>query len=181
MLNKIPILQRLPTVTQLVPIYAFTFFLFNLWTMFHFFWRLPGWLYYLKISEILMILAYSLSTNLLESIIIVVGLAGLAAILPEKWFGKIFVPVSAAFIFLALGYLVFFLFQFYSQDEYPSLVVKSSPAVIVGMFFLASWLGRNRIARRILEAFADRTTTLLYLSLPLSVFSLIAVLIQNLF
>ena len=128
-----------------------------------------------------MILAYSLTANLLESIIIVVSLAGLAAILPQKWFGKVFVPVSAAFVFLTLGYLIFFLFQFYSQEEYPSIVVKSSPGFIVGIFFFASLLGRNMIARRILEAFADRTIVLLYISLPLSILSLVAVLIQNLF
>ena len=180
MSNKIPILQRIPTIKQLAPIYALTFFLFNAWTMFHFFWRLPGWLYYLKVGEIFMILAYSLSANLLESIVIVIGLAVGAVILPENWFRKAFVPVSTAFVFMALGYLIFFLYQLYSE-EYPTLVVESSPAVIVGIFFFASLLGRNGNARKILEAFADRTTALLYVSLPLSLFSLVVVLIQNLF
>ena len=100
--------------------------------------------------------------------------------LPENWFRKAFVPVSTAFVFMVLGYLIFFLYQLYSE-EYPTLVVETSPAVIGGIFFFASLLGRNGNVRKILEAFADRTTALLYVSLPLSLFSLVVVLIQNLF
>ena len=181
MLNKATILGRFPTMKQLAPVFALTFLLCNAWTMYHFFWKLPGWLYYLTVREILSILAYSFSVNLLESVLIVIGLLGLAAILPHRWFRDVFVPVSAAFVPLMFGYMVFFLNQFFFAEVYPSIHAKTFPFVIVGIFFLASWLGRNTFARKVLEAFADRTLVLLYIFLPLGTVSLTAVLIQNLF
>jgi membrane-anchored protein YejM (alkaline phosphatase superfamily) len=33
------------------------------WTILHFFWRLPGWLYFMSIGEVLTVYAYSMATN----------------------------------------------------------------------------------------------------------------------
>lgn len=181
MLKRRLVLRRFPTIKQLAPVFALTFFLFNAWTMFRFFWKLPSWLFFLNVREILAVLAYSFSTNLLESMLVVISLAILAAILPNNWFRDVFIPVGIAIVILILSYLSYFLLQFYSREDYPSEVVRSSPFVIVGIFFLASFLGRIPFFRRIFDGLADRIIVFLYFLLPLGITSLLVVLMQNLF
>jgi hypothetical protein len=178
---KTSVLQRFPTLGQVAPIYALTLFLFTSWTSYHLFWKLPAWLNYLQISEIFPLLAYSISLNMLESLTVVGGLAGLAAILPKSWFRDAFIPVGAAFTLMSLGYLVLFLNQFFLSADYPMLWVKTLPGALLGIFLLASGLGRIAVLRRLLEALADRSLVFLYILLPLGIVSLGAVLVLNSF
>jgi len=181
MTTKIPVLQRFPTIKQISPVFALTFFLFNAWTLFRFFWKLPGWLYFLTVREILGVLAYSFSTNLLESMVIIIGLVSMTAVLPNKWFRDVFGPAGTVFVILLLSYMGYFLFQIYSREDYPSEVVKFAPIVIAGLFVFASLLARVSIIRKILNALTDRITVFLVFLLPLGIISLVVVLMKNIF
>src|SRR4030067_2095638 len=71
--------SRLPSLNELAPVYGIISLFVYSWTIVWFFWKLNGWLVYLNLGEIGMILIYSLATNLLESLFVlsVPGLVGM--------------------------------------------------------------------------------------------------------
>jgi hypothetical protein len=181
MAKRISVIQRFPTIKQITPVYALTLFIFSSWTLLHFFWEFPSWSFFLNMREILAVLAYSLSVNLLESVIVTSGLVVLAAILPGKWFRDVFISVGAAFVTLILGFLMYFLYQFQSRGDYPSEAIKAIPFLFAGIIFLAFLLGHWAFTRKILEIVSDRAIVFLYLFVPLGIISIILVVLQNLF
>ena len=85
------ILKRFPTRAQILPVYAVIAFIVYAWALLWFFWKLPGWLYFLNIDSIFSALTYVLATNLLESVVVLCGPLALAVVLPSRWFRDVFV------------------------------------------------------------------------------------------
>jgi hypothetical protein len=77
------------------------------WTIIWFFWRLPGWVFFLSASEILMAAAYALATNLVESLAVLVLPLLLSLILPKTWFRNAFVARGAALVLALVAYMIF--------------------------------------------------------------------------
>jgi len=88
--------NRFPKVAQLAPVYALTVLLVYGWTILWFFWKLPSWLFFMTIGEILGVVAYAMSMNLLESLCVVLIPVLLSVALPQKWFYDKFVVCGAA-------------------------------------------------------------------------------------
>ena len=64
---------RLPDSKSILGVYAIIVTLVYSWTLFTSFYKLPSWMFYLTISQILSVYAYSFSIDLLESIIALTG------------------------------------------------------------------------------------------------------------
>ena len=63
-------LKRIPSWGKIVPVFAVIVLIVYAWTIIWFFWKLPSWLFFLNAGEILTAFAYSLATNLAESLVV---------------------------------------------------------------------------------------------------------------
>lgn len=172
------IFNRFPKPAQVAALYALIVFTVYSWTLLWFFYKIPGWLYYLSIGEIFTTLAYSLATNFLESLVLLAVPLFLAVALPKKWFADLFVARGAALVLPGLAYMMYVALQFQSKLDYPSDILNWSPLVLVLVILLAFLVGRVGFLVRLLDVLGDRATVFLYVSIPVSLVSILVVLIR---
>jgi hypothetical protein len=171
--------DRIPGQKEIVPVYAVIVLMIYGWTILKFNYNLPGWLYFLNLGEIMSIFAYSIATNLLESLLVLTGVIALGFILPKKIFSDAFVARGASFSILVLGFMMYIAAQFTTKQYYPAEIIRWGPAILLLIGLVVYMIGRMQITRRVIEFFADRAIIFLYISIPASIISLVAVLIQN--
>lgn len=176
------ILQRFPDRTQILPVYAVAAFIVYAWALLWFFWKVPGWLYYLSVGDVLAALTYVLATNLAESLLVLCAPLILAAILPKRWFRDVFVARGASLCIAGLGYAMFLADTFKSKIDYPALSLHAwtVPVVLIAIALLVYACGRISLVRRVLEVIADRATIFVYILVPASLLSLVAISVRSL-
>ncbi len=176
------ILGRFPRWAQIVPVYGVIAFILYAWTLMWFFWKLPGWMFFLGIGNILSALAYALATNLAESLIVLASVVGLAWVLPGRWFRDVFVARGAALGIAGLGYMMFLTYEFRDKMAYPKLDLPSwtVPAALAAIALVVYACGRFGVVRGVLEAIADRATIFVYILVPASLLSVVVILIHSL-
>lgn len=174
------ILKRFPTRAQILPVYAVIAFIVYAWALLWFFWKLPGWLYFLNIDSIFSALTYVLATNLLESVVVLCGPLALAVVLPSRWFRDVFVARGSSLCIAGLGYMMFLADRFKDKIAYPALPLAAwTVPVALALIALAVYLGgRIPAVRWLLEAAADRVTIFVFILVPASVLSVIAICIR---
>lgn len=173
--------QKIPKLAQIAPVYAVAVAMIYPWSISRFFWRLPSWLYYSSAGEIAVIFAYMMVVNLIESALVLLAPVFLSVVLPKKWFFDSFVTKGALLLSLSLGYVMYFDNQLNYQVPFPLELVYQTPiivAVIFALVFLLDWLG---FLRKILLDLSDRLIVFLYISIPVSLISLLVVLVRNIF
>jgi len=177
------ILDHLPKLRQIIPVYAVIVMMIYGWTIYWYFWEIPSWIYFLSLADIFRIYAYALSLNFLESLIVLLLLLVICILLPRSWFYQSFVARASVFVILLLGYLMYFSNSFKSivTEDYPQALIAWTPAVFVVIAILVFVTGRLRPVSRWMEDFSSRAVIFLYISIPASIFSLLYVAIRNLF
>jgi len=171
--------SRFPTQKEIAPVYAVIVLVIYGWTILKFNYNLPGWLYFLNLGEIMSVFAYSMVTNLLESLFVLLGVIAAGILLPKKWFREAFIARGVSLSILVLGLMMYIADQFKTKEYYPAEIIRWSPAVLVLIGPVVYLLGRLQFTRKAIEFFADRALIFLYISIPVSVLSLLAVLIRN--
>jgi hypothetical protein len=172
------LLKRFPTIGQVVPVYAVAVMVLYGWTILWFFWKVPGWLFHQTIGEVLVVLAYALFTNFLESLI-VAGLPVLVAgILPRRWLADGFAARGMVLIVPVLGYMILLAYQFQDKSGYPSWLLDWAPLAVLLSLLLVFAVARITVLRRAFEWFGDRATVFLYISIPASLVALVVVIIR---
>ena len=151
------------------------------WTLLRFSYNLPGWLYFLNLGEIASVVAYGMVINLLESILVLLGVIAAASVLPNRWFDNAFIARGASLSILALGLMMVIANQFRTRDDYPTDLIRWSPLLMLLIAGVVYFLGNMRRTRRLLEFFADRAIIFLYITIPVSIISLIVVLFRLIF
>ncbi len=174
--------NRLPPSSAIFPVFAVISFLIYGWTLVIFFWKVPSWLMFLTLDEILVNLAYALAAALLESLAILALLLLISIILPAAMMKDVFVTRGAVAALIGLGSVVLYMVRFsevgYSFLDGLTLWTLSSLALTLLLTFLAPRL--NFIVR--LAAWtSDRVTVFVYIFLPLSALSFLVVIYRNLF
>lgn len=175
------ILNKLPARKQIVPVYATTVVIIYAWSLLHFFWRIPSWIYFSTAGEIAVVLTYLFTVNFLESILTVLAPVFLSVILPTKWFLDRFISKGMLLVGLGLGYLLFFDWKIQADASFPYGLAKWTPLITVPILALVFLLDRFKFLGRILEELGDRLTIFLYIFVPLTFLSLVTVLVRNLF
>jgi hypothetical protein len=175
------ILKRVPKLDQLGQVFAVISLMISTWTGMWFFWKLRGWIHYLEFGEILTILNYAATVNLLESLVFMLVLVLLCLVLPRKWLVDRFTSRGTALALSSLGYLMYVATLFENRSEYPQAYIAylSVPVflIITVFVFLA---GRLKFLRIVMEEFADRASIFLYILLPIGLISALIVLGRNL-
>jgi hypothetical protein len=172
--------NKLPRLAQVYPVYAVIVILTYGWTIYWALWKLPSWLDFLPLGQIGAIFCYLMATNLIESLLALLGVIILSLILPQKWFRDLFVSRGSV---LAAGVLISIMVFEYHFDKpadyfnlYPLYFLWTFLLAVV-LAFLAGWIPT---VRKTVEVFSENAVIFLYISLPLSLLSLIAIIVRNL-
>jgi hypothetical protein len=172
---------KLPARHQIAAVYATAIVIIYAWSLVHFFWRFPGWLYFSTMGEIAAMLAYLFTVNFIESGLAILAPVALSVILPRRWFLDRFVTRGMWLVILGLGYLAYFDWRIQADAVFPYNLAKWTPLLALPILALVFLLDKIKWLGRILEELGDRLTIFLYLFIPLSVLSILTVLIRNLF
>jgi hypothetical protein len=171
--------EKIPPLHDISSLYATIVFLVYGWTSLAFFWKVPSWLYFLNVGEIVSVLAYTLSSTLLESLIILLLFVLAGFILPASWLRNKFV-VRGRIIFYSLTLWVFLL-TLSSLIQLPS--TRDVLSFAIG-FPLTAGLGmiladRIPVLPRLITFFSNQLMIFLYLWLPLSLAGILILIIRN--
>ncbi len=174
--------NRLPNKQSVLRVYAISVLLTYSWTMLVSFWKLPSWLFFLGVWEILSIYAYSFLVNFIESVILIMFVLFLSVILPARWWRNGFV-VKSITVFVILIASILLRLRIYRLEELREAFVESQLVWWVCSMALAilfGWvLSCFKGAVNLIESFADRVIIFLYIYLPLTALSLLVIFFRN--
>jgi hypothetical protein len=176
--------QRLPDKRNIVTIFAVAMFLVYTWTLYTSFWKLPSWLFFLRVGEILSIYAYAFVVNFIESILLLFIVLIPAILLPRLWWTATFIPKAFALILIILGSALLHI-SLYPTPDTRAIFVNGQIHWWIGTLFLAiilTWIaGRVKWIRAGLESAADRIVVFLYIYFPLTILAFLVVLARIFF
>ena len=172
--------NRLPRLAQVYPVYATIVILTYGWTIYWALWKLPSWLNFLPLGEIGSIFCYLMATNFIESLIALFGVIVICLILPQKWFYDLFVSRGSVLAACVLISIMVFEYHFDKPSDYFYKFPLYLPLILLIAGVLVFLAGRIQIVRRAVEVFAENAVIFLFISLPVSVLSLIVVIVRNL-
>jgi hypothetical protein len=177
---------RFPDISSLLRVYAVIVFLVYSWTLFTSFYKLPSWMFYLTLGQILSVYAYAFSVDLLESILALTGVLflELTLFLALRNHKEEFQSRS---ILVAMSVLISSMVRLILFQTYQDIAAYLSGELIWWMATLllgipvAVFVPKSKWIRNILEGVAERTSVFLYIYLPLSFISLIIVMVRNIY
>jgi len=178
------ILKRLPHWQSILGVYATAAFVIYSWTILTSFWKVPSWLYFLSIGEVISIYAYAFVVAFLESLFVLGVLLAPGFVLPNKWWNAQFTSIGMAWTLVAEGSVMLRLYTNRTPDAWDQFLgsmgawwVYSSLAAIVLSLLISkiAWL------RNGMKLFADRLVVFLYIYMPLTAISFLIVIWRNFF
>jgi hypothetical protein len=135
-------------------------------------------MFFMRISDILSVYAYSFVIDFAESLLLL-GIMLLAGVLlPKHWWNSQFTSVSVLWILVLTGSTMLRLYTNRSPDRWESFVSEQGMwwgytlLLALALSFLVS---RIPLLRRGLEILADRLVVFLYIYLPLTVLAIVVV------
>ncbi len=147
-----------------VPIYS--------WSILIFFKELPYRLQALPAWDLVGIFAYSQIFALLESgMILLIPVLG-AAILPARFLRDRFVAQGSVLVLLTLGWLIVGMLGLFSNFWWVSLYLIS-----MGLSYILIY--RYKRLEQFINSFTERLTVLLYVYIPVTLLSVIIVILRN--
>lgn len=171
--------HRIPDKRNIVTVFAVAMFLVCTWTLYTSFWKLPSWLFFLQVGEIVSIYAYAFVVNFLESVLLLFIALVPAFFLPRRWWTEAFIPKGFALILIVLGSALLHI-SLYRTPDTRAIFINSQFIwwiVTVLIAVLLTWLaGRIPWIRSGLESLADRFIIFLYIYLPFTAIGLLIVL-----
>jgi hypothetical protein len=176
---------RLPDRQSILGVYAVIVFLVYSWTLFTSFYKLPSWMFYLTIGQILSVYAYAFSVDLLESILAlaVVLFLDFTLFLALKNREE-FQSRSILLILVVLISSMLRLALFQSYDDIQSFLSGELTWWTITFLLalvIAAAAPKSKWIRKVIEGIAERATVFLYIYLPLSLISLVTVIIRNIY
>jgi hypothetical protein len=172
--------KRFPSIQQLAPVYAVIVVVIYSWSLLHFFWQLPSWMYFSTVGEIAVFYSYTIFFNFIESILVLIPLILFSIILPSKWFFARFISMGTLLTLFGLGYMMYFTSKL-NVDTFPLELVYQTPLIAIIILAIVFLIDRLGFLNKAIEELANRFTVFLYISIPVSLLSLLTILIRNIF
>jgi len=150
------------------------------WSIWQFLYRLPSFLMYLDLLNLLAVFAYYMAFAFLESILLLVLLGTVAIILPKQWYAANFDAVSLPIV---LGLTVSAaMYQKRMGNAYSGIdsILSWFGFTLLAVLFLALVFGYFRGIRNISGKVMERISIMSYLYIPVGIISLLAVIYRNL-
>ena len=176
--------SRLPNYKQLLPVLSTVVFIVFSWAIYHAFYQVPGWLFYLTLPGVLLLFAYIMGFALVESLIVSGFLTAYCLFLPEKWLRRYF--TAQGFVLAILLALITYLLR-NNFDRIQKLEVWQMAVIpltmIVGIALISPLLAilfeSFPKLTRFVEALGERLTIFSYIYIPLGILGWLVVLIRN--
>jgi hypothetical protein len=173
--RRIPLFPDILRVTGVIATFLYG------WTIIAWLWQLPSWLLSLTLGEILSIFAYSMFTALLESLFFLACLLILTFALPPRFLRDDFTVRASWLTIGTLGSLVIFFILFNTLGTFlAQYIILWSLATLLLAALLASLSNRFRWMRSTALWISDRFLIFLFLFAPITVVSLLTLLVRNL-
>ena len=174
--------DRIPPVAAILSVYAVIAFMVFGWTILNFLWEFSSWIFFLTTGEILTIFAYSMVSDLLESLAILGFLLLVCLILPADWLRHVFSTRATIAVIFGLGFIMFFVYR-YTAIGFS--FVSSLPAWSWGglalTLIMTVFSTRIRALARVADWLSDRLIVFLFILIPVSLISLISIIYRNIF
>ena len=179
MLNRLR--SRFPDKQSIINVFATAAFIVYGWTIYSSFWKMPSWLFYLRLSEIFSVYAYSFLVNLLESILLTLGVVFLGFLLSGNLWKDGFISAGVVTLAVLVGSALIHM-RIYEDPNLRVDFIHSQLlwwACTVFIAFAVSFICvRVTWLRSLLENLADRFVVFLYIYMPLTLLSLGVVLVR---
>jgi hypothetical protein len=176
--SLIALRKKIPPFAEILALYATIVFLIYGWAILAFFWKVPSWLYYLSLTDILAILSYALASSFVESAVILLIFLLAALSLPSRWLAdKFIVRGSLTFCILTFWMALFNLvtmIQLPTSDDLISFGLVAFLTIGLAIFVA----DRLSALRKIMTVLSDRLTIFLYLWLPLSAMAILILIVR---
>ncbi len=104
--------SRLPAQNDILPVLAVISFMVYGWTLVVFLWKVPSWVMYLTTGQILVVLAYSMTATMLESLVVLGIIIILCLLLPARWLRDVFITRGSIAAIFGLGTIMLFMYRF---------------------------------------------------------------------
>lgn len=183
-LLKDKLFAHLPDRRSALGVYATAVFLVYGWTLLASFWKVPSWLYFLRVGDILSVYAYSFVIDFAESLLLLGMMLAIGLLLPKRWWNAHFAAHGALWVTVLLGSAMIRLYTNRSPDSWESFVSGQGMwwgVTLLLALALSLVVSAIPFLRRGLETLADRLVVFLYLYLPLTALALVVVFIRVLF
>jgi hypothetical protein len=171
---------RFPKPAQIYPVYSIIVMLVYGWTLYWTTWKLPSWIYFLPLTQILALYCYFLATNFVESLLALSGMLLLAFVLPRNWLGENFGSRGGMFAAVTLTSLMIFEYYYDRPEDYVHLLPFYIPATLAVAGLLSVLAGRLKPVGAWIEALGENAVIFLYISVPLSLIALAILAGRNL-
>ena len=122
-----------------------------------------------------------MATDFAESLLALFGVIVISLILPQRWFRDLFVSRGSVLAASVLVSIMIFEYHFDKPSDYFGklpLYLLLTLFVAGVLAFLAGW---HHVVRQTVEVFAENAVIFLFISLPVSLLSLIVVMVRNVF
>lgn len=170
--------KRFPSFPDIVPVYAVIVFMLFAWSVLQFFWYLPSWLYFMRLSDLVGVFSYVMASSFIESLAFLFLLLFLSFILPSTYLKDEFIVRGTSITLVVIGlFMLYFRLNIANQFKFPVswygiLIILAA----IGFTFLSAKL---RPMRQALIWLSDRLIVFLYILVPLSVLSLLVIIVRN--
>jgi hypothetical protein len=179
-MSIISMLKRLPKPQAIVQVYAVIAFMLAAWTIVAFLWKLSAWLLFLNIGEIFTIFSYSMLTNLLESLLVLLSLLVIGALLPPRFLCDDFIVRGTILSVGLIGSLMVYLGLNRAFGMENRILLLAGPfAVLSLMIFLLSFSSKFHWLRSATNWLSDHLTVFLFILVPLFLILSTYVIIRN--
>ncbi len=175
---------RLPDRRSITGVYAVAVFLVYSWTLLASFWKVPSWLFFMKIGEILSVYTYAFVVDFAESLLWIFIMLLIGVALPRRWWNSKFKTLGTLWIIVLLGSVMLRLYTNRAPDDWEKFIYDQWTwwgytflfgIILSFLFTRIGWL------RKGLEDLVDRLVVFLYLYLPLTAVSIVVVFIRIVF
>lgn len=176
------LINRIPDKQSIISVFAVTVFLVYGWTLLTSFWKVPSWLFYMSVGEILSIYAYAFVLAFAECMFILFLLISISFVLPRNWWKDIFSSIGVVWMLVIESTVMLRLYTIRQPTQWAEFVYDQGPmwGYAVGIGLMVSILVlRFSWLQNVIHGFAKRMVPFLYVYLPISVISLIVVFVRN--
>ena len=177
--------SRLPARRAVAPVFSTLLFFIASWAIYRALWWLPSWLDYLNLWDVSIVLAYTLSYALLESLLVTGVFLLLTLFLPGRFFKDRFLAQGAVLAgALSAGALLVQRRIGVIFDLELNMLLLAPLLVFVGclglIFATAYVFERFPRLPGLVEQLAERMTIFAYIYIPLGLLGLGVVVLRNL-
>jgi hypothetical protein len=178
MIALIALRKKIPPYHEILAVYATIVFLIYGWAVVAFIWKVPSWLYFLSVGELMAIFTYTLASSLIESTLILVFLLVAALVLPVQSLSAKFATRGTMIVYVLTIWVALFnlvtLIQLPTANDILSFGMIALLSVLLGLVVTE----RIPSTQKFLIATGARLTVFLYLWLPLSALGIIMILFR---